>query len=110
MMVLLGGVMLIGIVVNNAILIMDRVQVDIKNGLEPKDAMLEAIKHEMRAVTMITLAAIFGMIPMAFDASLGSEQRTGIGQAAIGGILISAIMTMFILPVLYCLFAPKKKQ
>ena len=108
MMVLLGGVMLIGIVVNNAILIMDRVQVNITNGSKPKDAMLEAIKHEMRAVTMITLAAVFGMIPMAFDSGLGSELRTGIGQAAIGGILISAIMTMFILPVLYCLFAPKK--
>ena len=108
MMILLGGVMLIGIVVNNAILIMDKVMVNKEAGMAPVEAMLSAIKSEMRAVTMITLAAIFGMIPMAIDSGLGSELRRGIGQAAIGGILISAIMTMFILPVLYCLFAKKK--
>ncbi len=108
MMILLGGVMLIGIVVNNAILIMDKVMVNKEAGMAPVEAMLSAIKSEMRAVTMITLAAIFGMIPMAIDFGLGSELRRGIGQAAIGGILISAIMTMFILPVLYCLFAKKK--
>ena len=110
MMILLGGVMLIGIVVNNAILIMDKVQINRNSGMDPKEAMLDAIKTEMRAVTMITLAAVFGMIPMAIDNGLGSELRRGIGQAAIGGIFISAVMTMFILPVLYCLFTRKKKQ
>lgn len=108
MMILLGIVMLIGIVVNNAILIMDRVQVNIDSGMEPKDAMLDAIGHELRAITMVTLAAIIGMIPMALDSGLGSELRTGIGIASIGGILISAVMTMFVLPILYCLFAKKK--
>lgn len=108
MMILLGAVMLIGIVVNNAILIMDRVNLNRSNGMEASEAMLDAIEHEMRAVTMITLAAVFGMIPMAIDSGLGSELRRGIGQAAIGGILISAVMTMFILPVLYCLFSKNK--
>lgn len=108
MMVMLGGVMLIGIVVNNAILIMDRVQTSLDGGLQPRQAMLEAIRHEMRAVTMITLAAVFGMLPMAFDSGLGSELRVGIGMAAIGGIIISAVFTMFILPVFYCLANPEK--
>lgn len=109
MMVLLGGVMLIGIVVNNAILLMDRVQVNLDAGKQPQQAMLGAIRHEMRAITMITLAAVFGMLPMAFDSGLGSELRTGIGMAAIGGIAISAVFTMLILPVLYCLANPDKK-
>ncbi len=108
MMVLLGGVMLIGIVVNNAILIMDRVQINLDSGQKPRQAMLEALSHEMRAITMITLAAVAGMLPMAFDSSLGSELRSGIGMAAIGGICISAIFTILVLPVLYCLTNPEK--
>jgi len=108
MMVLLGAVMLIGILVNNAILIMDRVQINLSMGNTPRQAMLEAIKHEMRAITMITLAAVAGMLPMAFDSSLGSELRTGIGIAAIGGIVISAVLTVLILPVLYCIANPEK--
>ena len=110
MMILLGGVMLIGIVVNNAILIMDKVQINRDSGMEPVEAMLDAIKSEMRAVTMITLSAVFGMIPMAIDTGLGCELRRGIGQSAIGGIVISAVMTMFILPVLYCLFTRKTNK
>lgn len=108
MMVLLGAVMLIGILVNNAILIMDRVQINLDAGIGSRQAMLEAVKHEMRAITMITLAAVAGMLPMAFDSSLGSELRTGIGIAAIGGIVISAILTVLILPVLYCIANPEK--
>jgi HAE1 family hydrophobic/amphiphilic exporter-1 len=103
MMVLLGGVMLIGIVVNNAILIMDRVEQNQEKGSSPVDAMLSAISHEMRAITMITLAAIFGMLPMAVDSGLGSELRSGIGIASIGGIAISTILTMLILPALFAL-------
>ena len=78
--------------------------------MEPVEAMLDAIKAEMRAVTMITLSAVFGMIPMAIDTGLGCELRRGIGQSAIGGIVISAVMTMFILPVLYCLFTKKTNK
>ncbi|HNX76555.1 MAG TPA: efflux RND transporter permease subunit [Candidatus Rifleibacterium sp.] len=103
MMVLLGGVMLIGIVVNNAILIMDRVQVNIDAGLSSHQAMFGALRHEMRAITMITLAAVAGMLPMAIDSSLGSELRSGIGMAAIGGIAISAVFTLIVLPIFYCL-------
>jgi multidrug efflux pump subunit AcrB len=55
---------------------------------------------------MITLAAVFGMLPMALDSGLGSELRTGIGLAAVGGILVSAIFTMLLLPVFYCLANP----
>ncbi|MDD3146599.1 MAG: efflux RND transporter permease subunit [Candidatus Riflebacteria bacterium] len=108
MMVLLGGVMLIGIVVNNAILIMDRVQIGLDAGQKPRQAMLEALRHEMRAITMITLAAVAGMLPMALDGSPGSELRSGIGLAAIGGISIAAIFTILVLPVLYCLTASEK--
>ncbi len=101
MMVLLGSVMLIGIVVNNAILIMDKVQEEMESGITPEEAMLNALRSRMRAIVMITLAAILGMLPMAIDQSLGSEQRSGIGIAAIGGLLISTIFTMIVLPIMF---------
>lgn len=106
MMILLGGVMLIGIVVNNAILIMDKVAFFRAQGKLPSQAMKAAITHELRAITMITLAAVFGMLPIALDSGLGSELRRGIGLAAVGGILVSAIFTMLLLPVFYCLANP----
>ena len=110
MMVLLGGVMLIGIVVNNAILIMDQVQSLISEGSCPHKAMITTIKDKLRPITMITLAAIFGMLPMAIDSTLGSELRSGIGYAAIGGIAVSAIFTMIMLPVIFGLFNKPKDQ
>lgn len=109
-MVLLGGVMLVGIVVNNAILIMDKVNSLREEGAEPIPAMYDALRSELRPVVMISLAAVFGMIPMGFDSSLGSELRTGIGLASIGGIIISAILTVLVIPVIYCLFAKDSKN
>lgn len=108
MMVMLGGVMLIGIVVNNAILIMDKLQQCLDEGLKPSQAMQKALRQEMRSVTMITLAAVFGMLPMALDSGLGSELRSGIGIAAMGGIIISAVLTLLILPAVYRLTNPDK--
>ncbi|OQB49425.1 MAG: Multidrug resistance protein MdtB [bacterium ADurb.Bin157] len=109
-MVLLGAVMLVGIVVNNAILIMDRANLLTEQGKAPKEAMFDALRVEMRPVVMITLAAVFGMLPMGFDSSLGSELRTGIGLASIGGIIISAVLTVLLIPIIYSLFAKGKKQ
>jgi HAE1 family hydrophobic/amphiphilic exporter-1 len=72
--------------------------------------MFDALRVEMRPVVMITLAAVFGMLPMGFDSSLGSELRTGIGLASIGGIIISAVLTVLLIPIIYSLFAKGKKQ
>ncbi len=110
MMVLLGGVMLIGIVVNNAILIMDKVQQTEYKNQNPSETIAYAIEQEMRAITMITLAAVFGMLPMALDSGLGSELRSGIGIAAMGGIIVSAVFTLLILPAVYCLVNPDSKE
>jgi len=82
MFVLLGGVMLIGIVVNNAILIMDQLNQLVAAGVPRHEAMARAAGTELRPVLMITLAAVLGMLPMALSGSLGSEMRNGIGIAS----------------------------
>jgi len=107
--VLLGGVMLIGIVVNNAILIMGRVNHLVASGTPSHAAMVRAATEQFRPILMITLAAILGMLPLAVGRGLGSENRVGIGIAAIGGIAVSAVLTLLVVPILYDLFTRKGK-
>lgn len=108
MYVMLGMVMLIGIVVNNAILIMDRLKVHTDAGLAPGEAMIKAATDQFRPILMITMAAILGMLPLALGQGLGSESRQGIGIASVGGIAISSLLTFFVLPAIFSLFSRKK--
>ncbi len=108
--VLLGIVMLIGIVVNNAVLLMDAYQKRRTLGESMRDGMLGAIADSFRPIVMITLAADLGMWPLAIGTGLGSELRTGIGIASAGGILVSALLTLLVIPLVYLLVAPKARE
>lgn len=99
--VLLGTVMLVGIVVNNAILVMDRMQTLRAGGVESREAMLQALVDQFRPVVMITLAAVLGMLPLAIARGLGSELNNGIGIASAGGIAISGILALFVVPLIH---------
>jgi HAE1 family hydrophobic/amphiphilic exporter-1 len=110
--VMMSGVMLIGIVVNNAILIMDQLNVHIAEGVSRHRAMVSAACERFRPIVMITLAAVLGMLPLALGRGIGAEIRNDVGWAAIGGILVSGVLTLIVLPILYDLFtrrqAPEK--
>jgi len=105
--VLLGFVMLVGIVVNNAVLILTHAQANREKGMAPHPAMLEALQGEFRAVIMVTMAAILGMLPLAIATGLASELTVGIGVASVGGIAISSVLTLFVIPIIYVLFTKK---
>ncbi len=102
--VIMSAVMLIGIVVNNAILIMDQFNIHIAEGVPRHEAMAEAACERFRPIVMITCAAVLGMLPMALGQGIGSELRTGVGIASAGGILASGVLTMIVIPVLYNMF------
>lgn len=104
MISLLGGVMMIGIVVNNAILIMDEVTILRNEGMGAHDAMTEALKLKLRPIIMTTIASIAGMLPMAFGNGIGSEFRQSCGIGVVGGLLLSAILTVYLIPALYFKF------
>lgn len=108
--VLMGSVMMIGIVVNNAILIMDQLNVHIQEGVPVHKAMISASCERFRPVVMITLAAVLGMLPLAIDKGIGAEMRNGVGIASVGGILVSGILTLIVMPILYDFFTRKKSQ
>ena len=105
--VLLGGVMLVGIVVNNAVLVLDQTRVLRLQGIGTREAVMKAVEKEFRAVLMITLAAILGMLPLATNQGIGSEMCTGIGIASLGGIAASAFFTLLVVPLLLFRFASK---
>jgi HAE1 family hydrophobic/amphiphilic exporter-1 len=106
-LVLLGMLMLIGVVVNAAILIVDRMAYHLQEGMPRREAMLAAIVDEFRPVLMVVLASGLGMLPIAVSAGIGSEIRSGIGIASVGGILVAGILTITVLPLIYTLFTKK---
>jgi HAE1 family hydrophobic/amphiphilic exporter-1 len=73
-----------------------------EDGLERSEALLLAAKVRLRPILMTTLAMIFGMVPLAFALSEGAEQRAPMGQAVIGGVITSSLLTLVVVPVVYC--------
>ncbi len=109
MFVMLGGVMLIGIVVNNAILIIDQLNQLVAQGVPRHEAMLRASQERFRPIVMITIAAILGMWPLATSNGIGSEFQAPIGVSSVGGIAVSALLTLFVIPIVYDLFTRRRK-
>ncbi len=109
---IIGIVMLMGLVTKNAILLLDftiraredQVDADGRHipGMDRTQALLTAAQVRLRPILMTTLAMIFGMVPLAFALSEGSEQRAPMGQAVIGGIITSSLLTLVVVPVAYC--------
>jgi HAE1 family hydrophobic/amphiphilic exporter-1 len=104
---IIGVVMLMGLVTKNAILLVDfairsRAGENGEAPMERTEALLHAAKVRLRPILMTTLAMIFGMVPLAFALSEGSEQRAPMGQAVIGGVITSSLLTLVVVPVIYC--------
>ncbi|MBS1371498.1 MAG: efflux RND transporter permease subunit [Lentisphaeria bacterium] len=104
MMGLLGGVMMIGIVVNNAILIMDECAALVKSGITTHKAMLMATQSKFRPIVMTSIASVAGMLPMALGTGLGSELRSSCGMGVVGGLSIASLLTLYVIPALYFIF------
>jgi HAE1 family hydrophobic/amphiphilic exporter-1 len=98
----IGVVMLMGLVTKNAILLVDFAIRAREDGMSRHDALLMAAKVRLRPILMTTLAMIFGMMPLAFALSEGSEMRAPMGQAVIGGVITSSLLTLVVVPVVYC--------
>jgi len=98
----IGIVMLMGLVTKNAILLVDFAIRMREQGMERGEALLLAARVRLRPILMTTLAMVFGMVPLAFALTEGSEQRAPMGQAVIGGVITSSLLTLVVVPVAYC--------
>ncbi len=110
MVSMLGVVMLVGIVVNNGIILVDQTNLLVHRGTPLLEACESAGASRLRPVLMTTLTTILGMIPMAFFGDANSSMTQPIGLCIIGGLTSSTIVTLFIIPVLYSLFNQKSDQ
>jgi len=99
MLTLLGFVILIGIVVNNAILLVHQTLFHVREeGMPAGQAILEATRNRIRPIFMSTLTSVVGMLPLVLFPGAGSELYRGLGSVVVGGLALSAVLTLLIIP------------
>jgi HAE1 family hydrophobic/amphiphilic exporter-1 len=101
--VFIGLIMLAGIVVNNAIVLVDLINQLRQRGMERINAIREAARLRLRPIMMTTLTTVLGLLPMAMGLGEGSEMRTPMAITVIGGLLTSTMLTLLVIPVMYSL-------
>lgn len=100
-MSLIGAVILVGIVVNDAIVKVDFINQARRQGRELRDAILEAGRVRLRPIVMTTVTTVLGLLPMAMGIGRGSDLRAPLAIAVIGGLLVATALTLIIVPVVY---------
>ncbi|SFZ85631.1 hydrophobic/amphiphilic exporter-1, HAE1 family [Devosia enhydra] len=100
MMSMIGFIMLMGLVVKNAILLVDNANQHVREGLPLRAALIEAGHTRFRPIIMTTLAMIFGMLPLALSLHEGSAQNAPMAHAVIGGLISSTLLTLVVVPVM----------
>ncbi len=98
----IGIILLMGIVKKNAIMMIDfAIEAERTEGLTPREAIVQAAVLRFRPITMTTLAALLGALPLALEDGVGSELRNPLGVTIIGGLLLSQLLTLYTTPVVY---------
>lgn len=101
MLAMLGFIILVGTVVNNAILVVHQSLNNIRNnGMDHMEAISDSVKTRIRPIFMSTTTTLFGMIPLVLSTGAGSELYRGLGSILLGGLAVSTIFTLFVIPAL----------
>lgn len=108
--VLIGVVMLAGIVVNNAIVLIDCINTRRKEGMPRREAIIEGGKIRLRPILMTTTTTVLGLLPLALGLGEGAELRMPMGITVIGGLLFSTLLTLILIPVVYDLVEKAKES
>ncbi|MCF6200642.1 MAG: efflux RND transporter permease subunit [Hydrogenimonas sp.] len=106
---MMGFILLSGIIVNNAILLIEFALNGMKRGLDAKEAMLESIKIRTRPVLMTAFATTAGMLPVALGWAVGLERLAPLGAVAIGGLMVGTFLTLVFIPILFSWIYRKKE-
>jgi hydrophobic/amphiphilic exporter-1 (mainly G- bacteria), HAE1 family len=109
-MSLMGVIMMTGIVVSNSILIVDVTRTYRRQGMPIAEAVALACRVRLRPILMTSLATILGLLPMALALEAGSEQYAPLARAIIGGLTVSVVVTVFLVPAAYLLIHRKEEQ
>ena len=107
---LIGAIMLVGIVTKNGIVLVDYMNLLVERGSDVADAVIAGGKSRLRPVLMTSLTTILGMVPMAMGLGVGSEIWQPMGISVVGGLLVSTLLTLFIVPSLYAMLEGRKER
>jgi multidrug efflux pump subunit AcrB len=109
-MSLMGVIMMTGIVVSNSILIVEFATILHGRGKPLLEAVVQSCKIRLRPILMTSLATLLGMLPMALGLEAGSEQYAPLARAIIGGLGVSVVVTVFLVPAVYLLVHGRREQ
>ena len=107
---MVGIIILIGIVVKNGIVLIDYTILCRERGMSVLDASVTAAKSRLRPILMTTLTTVLGMLPMALGGGEGSELWNGLGMVVCWGLTISTLVTLILIPTVYCVFATRQER
>ncbi len=107
---IIGIIVLAGIVVNNAIVIVDYINQKKADGMKTYDAIVESVKDRTRPILMTATTTILGLLPLAFGIGEGAEMNQPMGLAVIGGLISSTFLTLIIIPIVYSLFDKETRR
>ena len=105
--VFIGLILLVGLVVKNAIILIDKVNQLREDGVAKRAALVEGARSRLRPIMMTTLCAVFGFLPLALAFGEGAEVRAPMATTVIGGLLVSTLLTLLVIPVVYDLLDRK---
>jgi CzcA family heavy metal efflux pump len=106
----MGLIMIIGIVAKNGILLLDADEKFRAEGVSPRDAMVHAAQRRLRPIVMTAVAAITGMLPLAFALGAGSQMLQPLAIAVIGGLLVSIVLSLLVTPVIYYMMTRNRHE
>ena len=103
---MLGFIILVGTVVNNAILIVHQsLNLMRETGASPRDAVTQSVSTRVRPIFMSVSTSVFGMLPLVIFPGAGSELYRGLGSVVVGGLIVSTVFTLFLVPAVFTLMA-----
>ena len=108
--VFIGLILLVGLVVKNAIILIDKVNQLREEGMAKRTALVEGARSRLRPIVMTTMTALFGFMPLALAFGEGSEVRSPMAITVIGGLLVSTLLTLLVIPVVYDLLDRKSDE
>src|SRR5690606_35651867 len=100
-MALIGIIMLAGIAVNNSIILVDRINQLLKEGLDRREAILQAAQQRIRPILMTSLTTILALVPLTFGFGESASLRSPMALAVIGGLITSTLLTLIVIPCVY---------
>jgi HAE1 family hydrophobic/amphiphilic exporter-1 len=108
--VFIGIIMLAGIVVNNAIVLVDYINLMRRQGMEMREAILESGRRRLRPILMTTLTTVFGLLPMSLGLGAGAEMQAPMARTVASGLTVATLFTLFFIPTLYSLFEDARER